>query len=285
MAKSLIRKNQLHPDIADLISGYGSNFFVTEENLQDFSGSYVSTGVAFSGNRPISLNVAGFKDLIPGGNDVTTFLNNLFYPFQTATMSLTIQNTLVELGTTYSNVQYQVTINQNQATSISNLQLSSGASVVRTISSPSFGSNTYAIFPPLNLYNNTTLSASVTVNNNGSSTSISSSQQVNFIAPSWYGQGANGITTGVKNMSKYVNIKGSRSFIFNTTNNHFYYAYPNDWGLLSSIIDQNGFNITQSFSNSTGNLLLADGVTNYSYRIYQSITPSTNTNFSITFNF
>jgi|694.fasta_scaffold72893_3 hypothetical protein len=29
MSKSLIRKNQLHPDIADLVSGFGTNFFIS----------------------------------------------------------------------------------------------------------------------------------------------------------------------------------------------------------------------------------------------------------------
>jgi hypothetical protein len=33
MSKSLIRKNQLHPDVADLISGFGDNFFITPEQL------------------------------------------------------------------------------------------------------------------------------------------------------------------------------------------------------------------------------------------------------------
>jgi hypothetical protein len=36
--KSLIRKNQLHPDIADLISGYGTDFFTNSEDLLTLSG-------------------------------------------------------------------------------------------------------------------------------------------------------------------------------------------------------------------------------------------------------
>ena len=36
MSKSLIRKNQLHPDIADLVSGYGDEFFITSGTIDDF---------------------------------------------------------------------------------------------------------------------------------------------------------------------------------------------------------------------------------------------------------
>jgi hypothetical protein len=34
MSKSLIRKNQLHPDVADLISGFGNDFFITQSELE-----------------------------------------------------------------------------------------------------------------------------------------------------------------------------------------------------------------------------------------------------------
>lgn len=35
MSKSLIRKNQLHPDVSDLVSGYGADFFVTPDQLDN----------------------------------------------------------------------------------------------------------------------------------------------------------------------------------------------------------------------------------------------------------
>ena len=157
MSKSLIRKNQLHPDIADLVSGYGNDFFITpvelaqallgleadlplngivyttgnqtiegdknflsrpkvngvnvllqgetinDQNIVFTTGTQTITGpknftarptfngvnlatigevgggsTVFSGNRPITANVIGFKDEVPGGNDVVTFLNNVF---------------------------------------------------------------------------------------------------------------------------------------------------------------------------------------------------------------
>ena len=50
MSKSLIRKNQLHPDIADLVSGYGDNFFITPAELD----AGIIAAVLISGNQTIS---------------------------------------------------------------------------------------------------------------------------------------------------------------------------------------------------------------------------------------
>jgi len=302
MSKSLIRKNQLHPDISDLIGDYGSNFFVTPSQLNSGVNSIQSvyitgfqnvSGVKNFNNRPTfsGIGLATTGDIISSsiqplknGQDVVTFLNATYFPSQYATIGLSIPSTLLELGTSYSNVPYVVTVQQNESTSISNLLLKSGNNTVRTITTPIVGTTTYTITPELLLKNTSTLTASLTVNNNGSISNPSSSVEVIFVAPSWKGQGANGLTNGVQTMTKYLNTKANRTFRFDTTNNHFYYAYPSGWGPLSSIIDPNNFPITTSFSSTTVNLILADS-TPYPYRIYQSIIASTNPNFNITFNF
>jgi hypothetical protein len=50
MSRSLIRKNQLDTDIADLVSGYGNNFFVTKSNGQFNNRPTVNgTGVLLQG--------------------------------------------------------------------------------------------------------------------------------------------------------------------------------------------------------------------------------------------
>jgi hypothetical protein len=64
MSKSLIRKNQLHPDISDLVSGYGTGFFVTPVQLNnaiDISQQIITQGaVLVSGNQTIS----GLKNFV-----------------------------------------------------------------------------------------------------------------------------------------------------------------------------------------------------------------------------
>ena len=60
--RGLLRKNQLHPDIADLVSGYGDNFFITPQELElaiDTSQQIITQGaVLVSGNQ----NVSGLKN-------------------------------------------------------------------------------------------------------------------------------------------------------------------------------------------------------------------------------
>ena len=56
MSRSLIRKNQLHPDIADLVSGYGDNFFITPAELDStiIAAQSAQGAVVISGNQTIS---------------------------------------------------------------------------------------------------------------------------------------------------------------------------------------------------------------------------------------
>lgn len=85
MSKSLIRKNQLHPDISDLVSGYGTGFFITPEQLNDAidtSQQIITQGaVLISGNQ----NISGSKNFVsrPTYNStgllISSDLNNLVY--------------------------------------------------------------------------------------------------------------------------------------------------------------------------------------------------------------
>jgi hypothetical protein len=58
MDRSLIRKNQLHPDISDLISGYGNNFFTTEAEVNQLLNNEILKTVQITGNQ----NIAGIKN-------------------------------------------------------------------------------------------------------------------------------------------------------------------------------------------------------------------------------
>lgn len=54
MAITLIRKNQLHPDIADLISGYGDSFFTTPVEAQNLVDNSFNSAVRITGNQTIN---------------------------------------------------------------------------------------------------------------------------------------------------------------------------------------------------------------------------------------
>jgi hypothetical protein len=59
MSRSLIRKTQLHPDIADLVSGYGDQFFVSSGEVDSVLGTlynYTPGFINITGNFLISGN-------------------------------------------------------------------------------------------------------------------------------------------------------------------------------------------------------------------------------------
>jgi len=63
MSRSLIRKNQLHPDISDLVGQYGSGFFISDEQVVYKSGNQTISGAITFNQRP---NVNGSGILLSG---------------------------------------------------------------------------------------------------------------------------------------------------------------------------------------------------------------------------
>ena len=93
MSKSLIRKNQLHPDISDLVRDYGSNFFVDSDNLEvtgstlqnqinNLGSTYVTRVSGVFNNRP---TVNGTGILLIG--EVAGLPNTIIYTTGNQTIS------------------------------------------------------------------------------------------------------------------------------------------------------------------------------------------------------
>lgn len=70
MSRSLIRKNQLHPDIADLVSGYGDQFFVSSGEVDAVLGSLYSYTPGFI-NRTNNFLISGNNTQIIMANSPT----------------------------------------------------------------------------------------------------------------------------------------------------------------------------------------------------------------------
>lgn len=71
------------------------------------------------------------------------------------------------------------------------------------------------------------------------------------IYPMWYGaidKDATVDEAAVKNTTKLVQTKANRSLTFNSDNQRLMIAYPASYGQISSIMDPNGFNITDTFT-------------------------------------
>jgi len=242
-------------------------------------------GTNFNGARVIKRTSFPYNEII-GGNDVTGFLNNLFFPFIPATLNLNSYS-IKELGTTFSSIPFQGIITQNDETIITNLQFLKDNIVIYTTPSPSFGSFSYT--SNASSTSATVLSVRLTIDNNNQPSTISSSQQVNFEAPIYYGVGAENLNgTNIKSLflsNKSVESKSNKTRTFNTDDQKIYFVIPKSWGLLTSIIDP-GSNLpyTDAFTYRTEIIKLADN-SNYEYYVYESNDKSSVNNFDLTFNF
>lgn len=105
----------------------------------------------------------------------------------------------------------------------------------------------------------------------------------------YYGVGAQAlIAAQIQALSTLYEERGNKTLLFSPNSEVFYFAYPADFGALSSIKDQNGFDVTDDFILRTDTFTL--GAPNYVggtalYNIYEFDSLTTQTNFSLTFNF
>ena len=92
-----------------------------------------------------------------------------------------------------------------------------------------------------------TLSASDGKNN------VSKSISYTFVSPYYTGVSTTDTLTetDIKALTKKVETKGSKTINYTTTQSYMVFAYPSSYGAISSVIDQNGFNVTDSFVRNT----------------------------------
>lgn len=82
----------------------------------------------------------------------------------------------------------------------------------------------------------------------------------------------------IKNLTKHIESKSTKTYSFTTDNERFIFAYPKSYGLLSEIYDQNNFNVTDTFVYYTVPITCLDGKV-VEYYVYVS-ERSTVTNFN-----
>lgn len=235
--------------------------------------------ISFSGNRTVTRQ--GLPSFI-GGDDIGTFLNNYFFPFLPSVISLQ-GYPLQEKGVPLQNIRYTGNIVQNQETIISNLQLLKNGTVINTISTPSFGNFNYLTTESLS--SDGSIGVNILTNNNGSPINISSTQNILFEAPMYFGVGVAGMGESLikLNLTKQVESKSSKTRSFTATNQKLYIVVPQNWNLIS-IIDGAGFNNFPGWGPRQSTFTLANGSTQI-YNIWETLNLNTVNNFSLTFNF
>jgi hypothetical protein len=246
--------------------------------------SYVTqSNVPYNGVRAIKRSP--YSGLNVGGTTVEEFLDNFFFPFQSATIAINAGTSYYETGTS-QNITVNVTVTANDETVFGSGSVKKSGVVW----------NTFATIPPYTpsftdtgLMANDTYIAYAEIDNSGAPTIINSSTKtISFIYPFLYGMSANpNLDSGslYTTLTKSVTAQGSKTINLVDTAVYIYYAYPASYGSLTSIIDPNTFNITSDFT-ATNMAVTSSGLTsNWSsslkvYRLNNLANPNGNFQFN-----
>lgn len=109
--------------------------------------------------------------------------------------------------------------------------------------------------------------------------SVTAIKTLQFILPYYYGASNSSTITDFEGLNKAVTAKGQKTYNYTTNNQYMVFAYDSAYGNLKSILDGNGF---ETIGGWTKNTVTVDG---FSYFVYVSNSPTTDTNAPFTFKY
>ena len=198
-------------------------------------------------------------------------LESILFPYQKPTVSFSISpnKTVYESGTTVSSIKFTISATK-KSDIIQSIKVYDGSTLLTTITSGVASGGTFTYTYSCNITSNTTLKVEVS---DGTST-VSATKNITFANKSYYGFVADGTTvneTVIKALQNNV-LKTSKGLNYtgiNCTDSKIVYAYPQNQGLLSSILDGSGFDYIDSYDCTN---ITVDGV---NYNVYIMIDPTT----------
>lgn len=239
------------------------------------SSSYASTSsaVPYNGNRAITRNDPVWQGVIPGGNDVVQFLDNFFYPFNEATITLNSPSpgSTFETGSV-NTITLSGYITRNSETVYGTTgSIKYGSNVIlNTFSSAS----TFSV-QDINASSSKTYTAYMTVNSPPVVIS-STSRAVNYYFPYLWGLST---TAGLTGSALYdACTKTAQAQVSSQTVNfiggavYMYFCLPVGYTAIGKILDPNLFNITTAFEYSSSVPVTSSGLTNNwmaNYQVYR----------------
>ena len=239
-----------------------------------------STSIAFDGSRPVKA-VPAIGQVV-GGTNIIEFIEKAFYPFLDARLG-TGNVALQEEGTTID-LALQVNVTANDETVFSNGRIEDTAGNQLATFPASAGAQTASLITGID--SSRTFVAKLDVGGNGTPETLSANRPVTFVAPTYFGVGAEGLTEpDIKALTKVLRTRANHNNVaFSPVNQRFYYAYPDEFGPVRQIKDPNDFDVTASFQSRVENFALADGSLK-AYRILYNNSDTSQTDFHLDFIF
>ena len=214
---------------------------------------------------------------------IQSILDAMLYPYTAPNISLVSipGGGLREFGNNLASVVLDATTikTSNPITAVSFWR---GASDIHDVASPNpnGGLETYTDTTPI-----TTTTSYTSKVGDGTDTITSNAITFTFLSAYYYGVGVQGLTPAqVATLTKSVIANTSNiTKQFSPANQVVYFAYPDSYPALTSILDTNQFETISDWKVSTGNSITNSYGHTDTYRIYEFKNLSTQTNFNYTF--
>lgn len=252
---------------ADKISVWAAKYGIGSGGSSD-TASYMY----FDGDRPITRT--GHIGVNVGTDNVVNFLDEFFFPFQAATISLNSGTTYYETGSS-PNISLNGSITANSETVFG----STGSIRKDGIDWYTFASASSYSTTDNGVSASAVYQTFIETGNDGSPTLINSSAKtISFIYPYLWGMST---TAGLAGTALYdgmstktIATQGTKSDSFVGVSTYIYFCYPNSYPALTSIKDPSNFEVIDSFEHSSSVSVTSTGLTNNwttNYRVYRLI--------------
>ena len=270
------------------------NEYTKKEDLNEYTKKEDLDGKADNLFQSDMLTVSSLGGISAGTDlnnmSIQDVLTKLLYPYVAPSISASIVYSptggVYEFGQTVTVTQIKATVTK-KSENITKVSFYRNGLLENSITSSvsDGGSFSYTFTNPISItssISNSYFQAKVT-DASGKVVSANTSA-LNFYYPYYYGViGANvDITENlIKNLTKQVVSKGSKTYTYSPNYQRMVIAYPKSYGILSSILDPNGFEQLSSFTCLEKSIVGLDG-TSQQYYVYIN-DASTNINFKMSF--
>ena len=230
-------------------------------------------GVLYSSDKPTTIEIGGIPlGYTNSGISIVKLIDDMLHPYKKPSISLSINpsTTFFELGSVAS-FTANVSVNKG-SNDISEIVLMKDSTVLAT-------SKNNISYKLSNISSDTTIKSYV-----NDKTNIVNSNNINikFINPIYIGSTSSIGASDIKAMEKRVVNVGNQIFEYTVTNKRMCIAVPSEW-VLKNIVDNNGFDVTSSFTRTIVNLYCLDN-TLRAYTVYYS-EPTSQNKFKVEFKF
>jgi len=258
---------EIHASGSNIIVYHNESGSLTADNIGVWSAKYnIGQSASFDGNR--SITRSGYTGLNVGGMNITTFLDNFFFPFLVASVSINSGVAYLETGSA-PNITVNGVITPNDETLFGTGSVHKNNVVWNAISSvPPYSYS----FIDNGVKTNVSYETIIQTTDNGNIDSGPAT--VTFLYPFLYGvSNTSGLTgTALYNaLTLDITPKNNKTYSISGIETYLYMAYPSSYGDLTDASDPNLFHVLSAYNKSVVSITSTGLTFNWTinYNVYQ----------------